>query len=276
MNPKEPMYTVDQLLQKTLIDWAFNDVQHPVKKDALIRMHAENWEQQLYAENDSMPLIKEENPTVILQQNRAAEHPQWLKTLVKKIAFETRKMYADNFETDEWDMDIVSTSKSFKFGPINHHKQIFFQFIVHYKDGFLFWDIRTNFSKVNPKHFPQFSQIIRQIVYSEGLDFVIKKSAKVMGRFNYTNEKSKQLCNLIQEMKNHQVLIGNDAHGNVFIMKNKKKVFKLEPTSQNGKALFAVLDKESHDLLCYLKDVNDIKKLLATHDVRTEPRKTKN
>lgn len=240
------MKTVDELLRESLVNWASEDTENPVKKDVLLRMGQENWREELYATTSNMDRIEPNAPKVEYNKPQEEELEEWYKNLLKYIHTEMKKEYMDNFPVTKWGMKRINVTGAYRFGPVNAWNEIFMQFEISYKNGILFWDITNDRGKVNPKKFDKFPTIIANVCKEHGHDFLVRKKSKGFGIMSKTGNRSKSLYNLFSVIQNiHPKLegekvrrmytIGNDAHGNMFLFYNKKKIFELIPfDAQDG------------------------------------------
>lgn len=268
------MKTVDEFLRETLVNWALEDIENPVKKDALLRMRQENWREELYAETSNKDMIQLATPKAAYSkpQEIEIEIEEWYKNLLKEIHTEMKKEYIDNFPVTKWGMKRINTTGAYQFGPLNAWNEIFTKFEIGYKNGIIFWDVKNYRGKVNPKHFDKFPTIIANICKKHGYDFLVRKSSKGFGIMRKTGDRSKTLYNLFSAIQNIHpksgeentrriYTIGNDAHGNLFLFYKKKKILRLIPADVQDGVQILIKEMDNPVTRLILKNENDTKEL---------------
>lgn len=292
------MQNIDTFLREMLIDWALEDLNHPIKYNTLSMLSKEDWRTHLYQSEKAKrsDTIKErlkeelirleqlESPKGILlgqiptkeelkkeaiegyrtsyplQSKIPYQSPTdlWLQTLLKEIHVEIKAAYKHKFQVNKWAMKKVETTGAFYLGPVNAWNEVFMRFEILYKDGVVFWNIKTNRSKVNPKHFPHIPFIIKRAVKKLGHDFLVRKSSKGFGYMLQTGVKSEEKLDWFFHLREAEIQVGNDAHGNLGIYNGKKKKYAVDFADEIQTITMTVREIESREIVLCMKGIEDI------------------
>lgn len=259
------MDKLDQFLREMLIEWAWTDINHPIKQKVLVNMHQPNWMDYLYQDekpyeskteiiNDMTERTKEKLAT----KPKEDEIEEWLKDVYKAIYFATKKEFASKFETNKWKMKKINTTGMYEYGPKNHWDEIFFRFRIGYKDGILYWDMLNHLGKINPIEFRHFPDIITKTIQNLGCDILVRKNSKSFAFMKSTGEASNQLFRLLKQIKDEGMGIGNDAHGGLWIQEGKKKKFRITPLIENKKVKLMITNKETDIKIMEIENTEEV------------------
>lgn len=251
---------IDVFLRTCLINWALEDIQHPIKRNTLTCMSQDNWMHYLYSQEKED--AKEPEKTLRLYphekknlyrdnafKQEAFVEPAWAQELLKAIYFALKKAYRGKFEVSKWKMRRINTTGMYVLGPVNSFGEVFFKFKVGIKNNIVFWDLENHRGKIRPKGFEGVPRVILSAVEKSNHDFMIRKISKGFGMMLYSGKKSKKLLQLLLDLKGENIGIGNDPHGNMWIQEGKKKLFRLETDIDEQDVHWLISNKENSELL---------------------------
>lgn len=239
------MDIIDHLFRETLINWALEDREDSVRRDALLRMGSTDWVDHLYCQ-----------PKPPVDETRKRPIMDFLIDILESLQQE----YGHLFHEEEWKVQHINTTGFFKIGPLAH-----IQFRVGIRGDVVFYDIRRGESKVKIEKYPAFPAIIAQMAKKRGMDFLVRTNRKGYGRSIGTGTRSKllhTLLDLINTMvKGVQGHVGNDAHGHLYLYASKKKVVRLEPIWKEEGWKMRVIDIRSGDLIDMVHTASELSRL---------------
>ena len=278
---------IDQLLRESLVNWALEDLFHPIKRATLEQMSRSDWHQHLYRDEEEKEAMKKwQTPNQkrhALQEMirvKGAEQDQlepdvfteevWVQDLLKAIFYALKEAFHGEFEANYWGMRRMNQTGMYVLGPKNAYGDIFFRFKIGVKNGMVYWSMEKNGRKVRPKGFEHVPQILKETVQACGHDLLIRRNSKNYGLMLPTGNQSRKLLIRLRQMKEIAINIGNDAHGTLWIQDDRKrKKLRLLPATSENFSLWQVLKKETDQVLAEVVDTEDVlhlKKQLTSYD----------
>lgn len=266
------MSIADEILRESLINWALEDLEHPIKRNVLLNMSESNWRDHLYKKTLLKSIEKKNHFSVDeflksfeksqkIEESKPQQEDEieeWLKVLYKEMYFEIKKEYFKKFQAKRWGMYRINTTGGYRLGPLNAHNQVFMNFKLLYKNGILFWDVSDHRGKVYGRSFGEIPAILSRVVKKQGYDFLIRKNSKKFAIMTPTGTNSSILLNYLRQMKNANLSIGNDEHGNLWIYDEKKKVYEVESNERDNGLEILIKTKDTSDIIYVIKKSEDI------------------
>lgn len=265
---------IDIFLRESLMDWALEDIHHPIKRSTLVALSKPNWLSSLYQHETIIQHIKDSQKNEELKKETTKEtscfpqkpevfiEEEWIQTLLKNIHYALKKQYAHHFEVTKWAMRRINTTGMYVCGPVNAYGEIFFKFKLGVKQHTVYWDLENYHGKIRPKGFEGVPRVILGVLESLGHDLLIRKISKGFGVMLRSGAQSNVLLKCLLTLKNNHIAIGNDAHGTMWIQEGKKKKFRLLPVLEPAPG-WQILDKVSGEILASFSTNEEIDVCIA-------------